>query len=611
MLLRRYLVVVLLAGPIAAWAVDRPISSASFARMQADIKFLASDECEGRGPGTNGIGLAADHIAAAFKEAGLKPAGVDGTYFQPFKVRGTARVGKSTALALNGPEATVRPKLNTGFQPIGYAAAGKAAGDLVFVGYGITAPEQNYDDYAGLDVAGKVVVILRRSPRYHDTKTPFADDDTVRKHASIVNKLQNAEKHNAAGIILVNDVATAEASDDISDFARLMNTPTIKIPAVHVRRTLVAPIIKTEYGQTLGELEEQIDKDLKPLSKPLKGATADLEVVIDKPDSIETKNVLGMLEGAGPLADQTIIIGAHYDHLGYGGSGSLAGKSNVIHHGADDNASGTTTILELARRFGAMKDRQGRRLVFMTFSGEEMGLLGSAHYCKEPVFPLDKTAAMINLDMVGRLVPDKESGLDRLEVGGTGTAKEFEPLLDRLNEKYKFKIKKTATGLGPSDHQSFYLKNRPVLFLFTGLHPDYHRPSDTWDKINVDGMVRIADMVEDLTKALMTQEGLEFVKVAGPAFSPGRQSAGPRIRIGIMMDYSDEGEGVLLQGVTPGGPAEKAGLKEADRIIAIAGHPIRNVTGYMSAMEKAEKGKPLEFTVKRGKEEVKINVTPQ
>src|SRR5581483_9038272 len=208
---------------------------------------------------------------------------------------------------------------------------------------------------------------------------------------------------------------------------------------------------------------------------------------------IPVKNVVGVLDGAGPLANETVVIGAHYDHLGYGGrgTGSLSTGPKAIHHGADDNGSGTTVLMELARRFGAEKGRQGRRLVFVAFSGEEMGLLGSRFYVDNPPIPLATTVAMVNMDMVGRLADDPATGRGKLEVGGTGTAKEFDGLIDALNAKYGFAVKKNKSGVGPSDHTSFYQKGVPVFFLFTGLHRQYHKPTDTVDLINFPGMKRI------------------------------------------------------------------------------------------------------------------------
>jgi hypothetical protein len=253
-------------------------SSVVMDRMKADLQFLTSDECEGRGPGTKGIDLAADRVAKVFKEAGLKPAGKDGSYFQPFEVRGSARIGALTAVSITGPEASISPKLRNGFYVIGQGGEGHVKRDLVFVGHGITAPDKDYDDYAKLDVTGKIVLMIRRTPRYNNKEKPFASEEEMPKLSALTAKLANAEKHKAAGVIMVNDAASAEETgDDISTFAGLMGGGAVKIPAVFVKRNLVTGLIRQAFGKTLGELEEQIDKDLKPVGKALKDCSAEVE----------------------------------------------------------------------------------------------------------------------------------------------------------------------------------------------------------------------------------------------------------------------------------------------------------------------------------------------
>jgi hypothetical protein len=282
-----------------------------------------------------------------------------------------------------------------------------------------------------------------------------------------------------------------------------------------------------------------------------------------------------------------------------------AGKEPQIHHGADDNGSGTTTVIELARRFGEIPNREGRRLAFMTFTGEESGLLGSAYYCNNPLDPLADTVAMINLDMVGRVRPDMKSAKDKIFVYGTGTDKGFDKLLTDVNQKYDFMMQKTAgtrMAGGSSDHASFYAKKVPVLFFFSGNHPDYHRPSDTADKINVEGMAKVADLNEELIDHLAHQpERPQYVKVdGGSTGGPGR--GGPRL--GIMPSYGDDKEGVLLEGVSKDMPAEKAGLKEGDRIVEIGGKHVKNLEVYMVLMAAHKKGDIVEVGFLRdGKKE--------
>jgi Peptidase family M28/PDZ domain len=352
---------------------------------------------------------------------------------------------------------------------------------------------------------------------------------------------------------------------------------------------------------------------MKPLSKPLSGWSAKVAAKIER-QMTPAKNVVAVLDGAGSLANETLVIGAHYDHLGYGNRGSLNRGEKTIHFGADDNASGTSSILELARRLSVDPPANRRRLVFMAFSGEEIALLGSAHYADNPIFPIKDTVAMINLDMVGRLSLDEKTQKGKLEIGGTGTAKNFDALIEKHNAKYDFLLKKSASGMGPSDHQSFYLKSVPVYFFFTGLHKEYHKPTDVPDLINFDGMKKIVDMVEDLTRELWVAEPRpEFVKSdsrSTQADRPERGGRGPSIRF-MPGNYDDDAGGALVGAVTKGGPADKAGIKDGDLIIEVAGMPVRSMMAYTVEMRKRKVGEPVEMILMRKGERIKVTVTPE
>lgn len=594
----------LVAGLLGAAAEDK----AAEERLKKDIEFLASDDCEGRGVTTKGINKAADYIMESFKKSGLKPAVVNPGYFQPFTMNGSAKLDSPNTLVLKGPLGQlIEFDLGKTFQPMGLTASGKVSGPIVFAGYGITAKDDNYDDFAGLDVTNKIVLLIRRSPRY-DSPTVAFGGQNKNFIASFTTKFSNAEQHKAAAVLLVNDRGSAQQGDTMVNFGELARGGSpISIPAIQIRRADADAMLQASLGTTLRQVEEDIDRDLKPRSAPLTGWNATVETTVQRP-RIDVKNVIGVLEGAGPLADETVIVGAHYDHLGFGGPGSLAKGSNAIHHGADDNASGTTVVMELARRFGQQKDRQGRRLVFMTFSGEESGLLGSEFYCKNPLFPHDKTAAMVNLDMVGRLSEDKNTSKEKLLVYGTGTAKTFDSQIDRLNAKYQFQLTKKPEGIGPSDHSSFYTRKVPVYHFFTGIHPDYHKPSDTADKVNLAGMRKITDLCAELIEELATaKERPEYVKVAG---GTGTSAVGVP-RIGIRPAYDDDKEGVLVSGVTDGMPAAKAGIKDGDRIIEVGGMPVKNLEAYMTQMTKYKKGDKVPLTVLRGKDKKLIDVIPE
>ena len=594
-----------LAGLIArtGLAQDDPVIE----RMKKDITFLASDECEGRGVGTLGLDLAAQYIAVQFSHAGLKPAGVKGTYFQPFPYGSNAQLDGDSTFVLAGPDPSfVRLKQGVDFQVLGNSAAGKLSAPVVFVGYGVTAKGITYDDYAGLDVKDKIVIALRRVPRWNDKEKPFGGPSKDML-ASLNFKLSNAQDHNAAAIILVNDAT--EATDNLIPFTMLAQEQSTKksIPFVQMKRIVLNKILQESTGKSLQDLEKDIDADLKPHSSLLKNWQITLDVKVKRQETI-VKNVIGVLEGSGPLANETIVVGAHYDHLGYGGVGSLAPKEKgKIQHGADDNGSGTTSVIELARRFGAMKEREGRRMVFMTFTAEERGLIGSRHYCQvDPLFPLKDTTAMFNLDMVGRLKEPAKDGKSKLLVLGTASSKGFEELVLKLNPG--FDIVKDGSVFGASDHYSFYQKNIPVLFFWTGTHPDYHRPTDTSDKINLAGMKRIVDFSERVINELRTDP-------KRPEFTPIKSTftgVGPKgPRMGIMPDYEFGGKGVRIDGISTGGPAAEAGMKQGDIIIEIGGAAIPNVDGYMKALQSQKTGVTIPVTVLRDSKEVQLKVTPK
>ena len=620
-----------------------PVVSAAEARLRADVDYLADDLREGRAPGTNGIEAAADYIAGVFRELGLKTAPGATGYFQPFSIGGSASLGTDPKLAFKVKNKSIEAKPNADFAPMSIGTGAALDGvPIVFAGYGITAKDKDkkldYDDYAGIDVKGKIVLILRREPRQDDEKSPF-DGKRISMYADLRFKATNAFQHAAAGVLLVNDGVTAKDRDVLLPFNFAGGELSSTIPFAMITRELADKLLAAAGSPTLATVEKEIDADLKPHSKPLDGATASVSYKIERKE-LKTRNVIGVLEGSGPHADETIFVGGHYDHLGRGGfmSGSLAFLSNDIHNGADDNASGTAMVLELARRLAKRPDPLPRRVVFMAFSGEEKGLLGSMHYVNHPLYPLDKTVFMVNFDMVGRL--NDKSELSIFGIGSTPGAAE---LVDALGASAGFKVKKIrgmSDGIGGSDHQSFYMKNVPVLFAFTGTHKDYHRPSDDSPLINYPGMARIADFGELLLLDVIRRPNRpEFTKAGSEVAGHGQGSAAPaekpkakeaaktaahgdpagkgedpaRVSItaylGSIPDYDDEAKGVKLNGVGDGSPAEKAGLKAGDVVIGFAGKPVATIYDYTNSMAKAKPGDVVEIKVKRDGKDVTLKAT--
>jgi len=603
-------------APVVAKAnANAATDEASIARMKKDIFFLAGEECEGRGLKTKGIVKAGEYIAASFKENGLKPAGKDDTYFQPFTVQRGGKVQPGASVIFTGPnDQKLDLKIGKDVQPTVASKSGKASVGIVFAGYGITAPDQKYDDYAGLDVKGKIVVVLRRTPRADDKDKPFDKDN---QYAPLIAKMTKAEERGAAGIIFISDTGTAEKNDPLMEEARTSGG-TISGPVLHLKRAIANQLLAPSK-KSLEEIEKEIEKTGKPQSFELADwkATTDISV---KRVEYPTRNVVGVLEGAGPLKDETIVIGAHYDHLGNGDEGDSLDRSpsGKVHFGADDNASGTSGLLELARRFGTMKERQGRRIVFIAFSGEEKGLIGSQYYVKNPTFPIEKTVFMLNMDMIGRMtqVEDKDKvKRDRLVLYGTGTSPEMDKLVDEVTKPFDYKLFKIPGGSGPSDHTSFYAKKMPVLFFFSGTHVDYHKPTDTPDRINLVGMKKILDTAEVFVKHFATlEERPKFVATKGGSEDPTRSGSSSGVsvpRIGIMPgNYGEVDGGVLVEVVSKDGPAEKGGIKQGDRIVEINGKAVKNMDGYMGAMGSQKPGTEIPVIVMRDGKKVTVKIIP-
>jgi len=498
-------------------------------RMAADVRFLSSDEMRGRGPGTGGLDRAADFIAQRWQEQALDTELFDGSPFQTFTIPGTVEASKPERNRLRttfGDGEVEDLELDRDFRPLSLGSSGRFEGPLIFVGYGITANEKGlqYDDYAGIDVRGKVVIAIRKEPQQADPKSSFSGTQSSR-HALFATKLANAIQHGAAGMIFVNDTLSfektnisnnndAESLPAIEDAGRSSNARR-SIPTLFVARrvvenwlTLIQPKI------SLKQIEQQIDNDFNPRSMELGDFTIAGEVFLEK-RALQVKNVIASIQGRGALSNETVVIGAHYDHVGMGGPGSLAPGTIEVHNGADDNASGTAALLEISKRFAMQPndDSQARRrLVFIAFTSEERGLLGSRHYVTHPRFAIESTVAMINLDMVGRM-SDKQ-----LIIFGTGSSSRFDSLVDRVNQSLGLKIRKQIEAMGPSDHLPFFERHVPVLHLFTGLHNDYHRPSDDFEKINTEGMVWVTDIVyrlgDDLSKRAARPD---YIAVKGKA----------------------------------------------------------------------------------------------
>jgi hypothetical protein len=578
---------------LAAFSVTDNSPEITSQEVSAHIKYLASDELMGRFPGTEGDMLAEDYIIKQFNEYNLAPGGTEG-FKQPFDYVSEIRLGKNNTISIGNGETIEGAGVN--YIPAYLSSNGTAQGHVVFVGYGINAPELNYNDYANVDVKGKIALMFLYSPGYN---TPH--DNPFSKYERLRIKCGAAKEMGAAGVMVIMGPESGE--DDLLKLR--MNGPgeNLGIPVMNIKRSYFDYMIKSSTGKTISELQKNIDSLKAPMSFEYTGGMSqiicDLEHVKAK-----TNNIIGIIPGNDPvLKDEFIVVGAHMDHLGDGLKyGSLyEGHEAQIHNGADDNASGVAGVLELAEYYSANNKDLKRSLIFMCFSGEEAGLLGSAYFTKSNLMQKYNVVSMINLDMVGRLTDNK------LSIGGTGTSSVWQGLLDSLNKTYNFTAAYSKDGYGPSDHASFYAKDIPVLFFFTGLHKDYHKPSDDWQLINSEGEAKVLNMASDIINYLTIQSVKpDFIKVTE---EKKESNMGFRVTLGVIPDYSSTKEGLEITGVKSGGVAEKAGLQGGDVITKLGQYDIKNIYDYTDALSKFKPGEESEVTYLRGTESVTVKIT--
>lgn len=563
-------------------------------RLQQHVKYLASEELEGRAPGTKGNVLAAEYIKDQFKKIGLIPYG-SSSYFQEFPIITDIQMnGKGNELSIVTGNKEHILTINKEFIPIGISDNGTIDCPVVFAGYGISSPADKYDDYAGIDVKGAVVIVLRGAP---EQDNPHGN---LSQFASLRSKAMTAKEKGAKALISIS------GSQFPDSLLALRYEQGGKVDGMLIANALSSKLEEHIPALKIAQFDSIIKATKSPASVALPNARLRIAVSL-KEKSVNTSNVIGYLPGTDPgLSNEVIVIGAHFDHLGWGGegSGTLAStKEKSIHHGADDNASGTAGLIETAYQLS--KKPLKRPVMFIGFTAEERGLLGSAHFVKSPVIGLDSICMMLNMDMIGRLKDGK------LNIGGIGTSPGFKPLLDSIGKLHPVTFSFTEDGFGPSDHASFYVKEKPVLFYFTGLHSDYHRPSDTWEKIQYEGESMIVSMVlQTLDFIGNGSKKPEYVKVKSSA-QPG-QSMSFKVSLGITPDYSDHPKGMRITGVREGGAGEKAGLVADDIIIKLGSTVVKNVYDYTFALGKFKAGDSTKITVLRGPredKEVELDVT--
>jgi hypothetical protein len=612
-------------------------------RLQQIISYLASDALEGRRTGTPGANDAAHYIAGEFSLLGLRPAiqmagaartrgEIRARYLQPFPYVSKVELGKNNLLFVNSGRAddAAQFAVNEDWMPLGFSTNSELkTAEMVFAGYGISSAELKYDDYAVSNAKDRVAIVFAGAPDGDNPHSQFLQAGQIRFKAAA------ARAAGARGLLIISNEEILQ-HDRLSQLS-YDNAGEAGIPIIVISQKLAKRILNAELAD-LAKAADARTAAGNALRNPITGAKLSVNVNVNRIDS-PSFNVVGILPGTDPkLKNEAIVIGAHYDHLGRGGEGSLAPREGEIHHGADDNASGTAGMLELARIFSAQKPR--RTIVFIAFSGEEEGLIGSNYYVNHPVVPLANTVAMINMDMIGRQVEKK------LIVGGVGTAQDWRAMIDAKNvvptataslnvpgvgsanlavnlpvnvnvngqpvvaaPGKNFELTLNEDGFGPSDHSSFYAKQVPVLFFWTGTHNDYHKPSDTYEKINYEGEARILSFVAGIVRDIDRSDARPKFTVA-KSDSQGR-STGFRVYLGTIPNYADSNDGLMLDGVREESPAAKAGLKAGDKVVKMAGRDVKNVYDYTQALSEMKAGQEYEVELIRAGQRMTLKITPE
>ena len=583
--------------------------------IRQHIEFLADDALEGRMTGSEGAKRAAEHIAAQFEALNLKPIADEQSYFQKFEFTAGRRIIAEEnrfhiTRQMHGSEQVMEFSVEQDFQPLSFSRNGVVEGEVVFVGYGLTVPGElgeGYDAYAGLDVQDKIVVAFRYVP---EAVAPERRQQ-LNRYAGLRYKAMQAREQGAKAFLVVAGPNSPNAGKLIPlDFDSSLADSGIVAASISdtVAKALFAP-----SGKDLKEIQSGLDVENPHFvgQFPLSDVNVKIVVSIEKVKKTD-RNVFALL----PPSESTenteyVVVGAHYDHIGHGEIGSLAwkGEEGQIHNGADDNASGTAVVLELATTLSTAyrehPDKFNRGIIFALWSGEELGLIGSTHFVNHPVVPLEKVAAYLNFDMVGRLRDNK------LILQGVGSSSVWTKLIEKRNIPIGFNLTLQADPYLPTDVTAFYPKEVPVLSFFTGGHEDYNRPTDDIETLNYEGLERISKLAHGIISDLIrATERPEYVRVERSQSEEGSRDT-LRAYLGTIPDYTTEGTGVKLSGVRAGGPADKAGLKGGDIIVEFGGQQIANIYDYTYALDAVKIGEPVEVVVLRDGKRMNLTVTPE
>ena len=565
-----------------------PVTAEEF---RARVRYLASPELNGRMSVEPGAWAASAYVATELHRLGLAPAGTDGTYFQPFTID-LPRLAPGNTLEVGGDRASRSFEVERDWNPMAMSPSTTAAGELVFAGFGVVDAQRGYDDYAGLDVTDKVVLVIRREP---------AREGGFSEHATFRAKLARASERGAAALLIVNDRATGTPErDPLLHWSETVGvTPGSALLPVAFVSKATADALLAPLGRGIAALQAEVEGGgtARPASRRVPGTTVRLRTAFERSKAKNARNVAALLEGRDPARrDEIVVVGAHHDHVGLGWFGSAGGPTaqGRMHPGADDNASGTAALLEIAEALAVAPPR--RSVLFLSFSGEELGLLGSEYYVEHPTLPLARTVTMVNLDMVGRYDPAR-----KLEIGGVGTGAGLQALVEAANAPYGLALAWDPQGVAPSDNTSFFRKRIPVLFFFTGLHPEYHTPRDTWETVNAEDGAKVASLALDVVRVLGDRD--DRVAYTDP---PKVERA--RAALGLVPARGSDVGGVVVAEVTEGGPAAKAGIRAADTITAIGLVVVKDLRDLAKALAARKPGDSVVVKVLRDGAEVTVTV---
>ena len=598
------------SGTATVTATAGPATQAEItqADLRTQVEWLAAEARGGRATGSEGARASAEWLAEYFRATGLNPIGAD--YFQPFEFEaGIKLVPGENRLTLTRDGKEVPAELEKDFRPIPFSDSGEVEGDVIFAGYGLSVPEDgkgtSYNSYEGLDVKDKVVVVLRYVPEAVEPQRRAQ----LNRYAGLRYKAMMARERGARAVIFVNGPNSPGAGEliPISGDGTLAGSG---VMAASISGALADSLFAAS-GKKLKEVQSGLDNE-NPHAEgafPLPGVKIKLHTGLEhvhKPD----RNVLAVLPPVG--TDEYIVVGAHYDHLGLGSTGSSlarSGEEGKVHAGADDNASGTATVMELAASIAAAASAERttfrRGVIFALWSGEEIGIIGSARFVEKPPVPIDKIVAYVNFDMVGRLKENK------LSVQAVGSSKVWRRLLEKRNVAAGFQLVMGEDPYLPTDVTSFYPKKIPVLNFFTGAHEDYHRPTDTAEKLDYAGTERIVKFAERIILDVVNApERPDFSRVERKADGGGSRET-LRAYLGTIPDYTTEVKGVKFSGVRAGSPAEKAGLQGGDVLVEFAGQKITNIYDYTYSLDAVKIGVAVKAVVEREGKRVEITVTPE